>query len=251
MDTRVSLAAEPQILPLRLDGICYRAGGRDLIQDATVTFDTGPRTVILGPNGAGKSTLLRLCHGLLDPSQGEIRWRVPNKNGRRGKVAARQAMVFQRPVMLRRSARDNLKYALKLRGVERRQRKQLTEEALTLTGLADRADVSARKLSVGEQQRLALARASTLRPEVLFLDEPTASLDPASTRAFEDIINTINSAGTKIIMTTHDLGQARRIADEVVFLHSGRIVEQTAADVFFNGPQSREAAAFLDGRLLW
>jgi tungstate transport system ATP-binding protein len=160
-------------------------------------------------------------------------------------------MVFQRPVLLRRSAFDNLDYALRLRGIERAERLARANDALERTGLVDRSTTPARLMSVGEQQRLALARAWVLRPEVLFLDEPTASLDPASTRRIEEIIQTIHAGGTKIVMTSHDLGQARRLADEVVFLHHGRIVERTPAAQFFEQPQSREGVAFLQGELLW
>ena len=160
-------------------------------------------------------------------------------------------MVFQRPVMLRRSAAANVAYALKLRGVPRTERPQRVAEAVRQTGLAPLAARPARALSVGEQQRLALARAWAIRPEVLFLDEPTASLDPAATHAVEEIIQSIHRAGTRIVMTTHDLGQARRLADEIVFLHHGRVVERQPAEEFFTRPKTREAAAFIAGDLLW
>jgi tungstate transport system ATP-binding protein len=239
--------ADTPILPLRLDSVGFERNGRALLADVSLVLETGPRTLILGPNGAGKSLLLRICHGLLQPSQGRIHWHA----GRAPEAPARQAMVFQRPVLLRRNAAANLDYALRLRGVERGERAARTREALERTGLTELSHASARLMSVGEQQRLALARAWVLRPEVLFLDEPTASLDPASTRRVEEIIQSIHAAGTKIVMTSHDLGQARRLADEVVFLHHGRIVERTPAARFFTAPESREAAAFLAGELLW
>jgi tungstate transport system ATP-binding protein len=232
------------ILPGRLEGLCFEAGGRRLIDGLTLAFEAGPRTIILGPNGAGKSLILRLAHGLLAPSAGRVIWQRPNP-------LRRQALVFQRPVMLRRSAAANVDYALALRGLGGAERARRRDRVLERTGLADLAHRPARVLSVGEQQRLALARAWAIAPEVLFLDEPTASLDPAATRAVEEIAGAIHRAGTKIVMTTHDLGQARRLADEVVFLHRGRLVEHAPAETFFESPASAEARAFLEGNLLW
>ena len=160
-------------------------------------------------------------------------------------------MVFQRPVMLRRSAKANMDYALSARGIAAPERRRRIAEVLAETGLSDLADRPARVLSIGEQQRLALARAWALHPQVLFLDEPTASLDPAATRAVEEIVLRIHASGTKIVMTTHDLGQARRIADEVLFLHRGRLIERAPAAEFFRAPRMPEAAAFIAGELLW
>ncbi len=232
------------ILPGRLAGLSYVAGGRRLIDGLDLALEAGPRTIILGPNGAGKSLTLRLAHGLIAPSAGRVVWQSP-------RAAARQAMVFQRPVMLRRSAAGNVDYALALGRVERPARAGRRDAVLARTGLTALARQPARLLSAGEQQRLALARAWVLEPDLLFLDEPTASLDPAATRAVEEIVNAIHAAGTKIVMTTHDLGQARRLADEVVFLHRGRLLEQAPAEAFFRAPASPEARAFLDGELLW
>ncbi len=235
------------ILPLSIDGVGYIAAGRRLIDGISATLESGPRTIVLGPNGAGKSLLLRLCHGLIRPTQGHITWAGAGAAARAG----HQAMVFQRPVLLRRSTFANVTYALSLKGVRRHARKALALAALERAGLAERATQPARLLSGGEQQRLALARAWALEPEVLFLDEPTANLDPAATRRVETLITQIHGAGTKIVMTTHDLGQARRLADEVLFLHHGRLVEHAPAGDFFARPQSREAAAFIEGDLLW
>ena len=235
------------ILPLSLEDIGYAAGGENLILGITATLTAGPRTVILGPNGAGKSLLLRLCHGLLQPTSGRIRWRTAGGPALR----RHQAMVFQRPVMLRRSAAGNIAFALRLRGLGRRERRARIAEVLDRTGLSALAHQPARVLSGGEQQRLALARAWALEPEVLFLDEPTASLDPGATRAVEELVESIHRAGTKIVMTTHDLGQARRLADEILFLDHGRLVEVGPAASFFAGPATPEAAAFLKGELTW
>jgi len=154
-------------------------------------------------------------------------------------------------VLLRRSTAANITYVLRLQGIPRRQRRAIMTEMLEQAGLLALATRPARVLSGGEQQRLALVRAWALRPQVLFLDEPTANLDPAATRAVEVLLEHIHHTGTKIIMTTHDLGQARRLADEVLFLHHGRLVEYAPGPVFFSDPQSKEAAAFLEGKLLW
>ncbi len=235
------------ILPLRLEGVTFAIRGRRLVGPMDAEFGSGKRTVILGPNGAGKSLLLRLCHGLLEPTEGRVTWAGAGAS----EVALKQAMVFQRPVMLRRSAAANLDYALSLRGVARRQRRARVAEALEKTGLTPLAGRAARVLSAGEQQRLALARAWALTPEVLFLDEPTANLDPAASRSVERIIDAIHGSGAKIIMTTHDLGQARRLADEVLFLHRGRLVERTDAAQFFDQPRTKEADAFMRGELTW
>lgn len=237
----------PAILPLAVEDLTYTVGTARLIDGLTFGLEAGPRTVIVGPNGAGKSLLLRLCHGLLTPTAGTIRW----SDGAGPAASRRQAMVFQRPVMLRRSAAANVEFALKLRHIPRDQRKEKVAAALAKTGLADVAGRPARVLSFGEQQRLALARAWALEPQVLWLDEPTASLDPAATRAVEAIIEAIHAAGTKIVMTTHDLGQARRLGDEILFLCKGRIVERAATADFFERPQSPLSRAFVRGELLW
>lgn len=246
-DDRVKAAADASILPLRVSEVCFEAGGARLIDRLSFVLEAGPRTVLLGPNGAGKSLTLRLCHGLLKPTSGEVAWQGPGA----AQAQRHQAMVFQRPIVLRRSAAANVAYALSLRKIPRAERRERVAEALETAGLTSVAKRSARVLSAGEQQRLALARAWALRPQVLFLDEPTANLDPAATKAVEALINAIHRTGSKIVMTTHDLGQARRMADEVIFLHRSRLVERAPAERFFTQPESREARAFMAGQLLW
>jgi tungstate transport system ATP-binding protein len=252
-DSRESFACgsndgDTSILPLRLENLCFRAGarGRLLIDTVSLEFRANTRTIILGPNGAGKSLLLRLCHGLLIPSAGRVCW----SHSDRHLLRRAQAMVFQRPVLLRRSVGANIDYALSLRGIPRRERRALIMRALEQVGLAHLEKRPARVLSGGEQQRLVLARAWALQPQVLFLDEPTANLDPGATRLIEGIIDAIHRAGSKIVMTTHDLGQARRHADDVVFMHRGRLLEHTPAAAFFRRPASQPAHAFLAGELL-
>jgi tungstate transport system ATP-binding protein len=232
------------ILPLKLEDVFFVAGGRVIIERISAEISAGPSTIILGANGAGKSVLMRLMHGLLAPASGKIRWSSDD-------TSRLQAMVFQRPVLLRRSALANVTYALKLARVPHAEREHLAVEALESVGLGAFARRPARVLSGGEQQRLALARAWALHPEVLFLDEPTASLDPTASREIERVIQAFDAAGTKIIMATHNLGQARRLGDEVLFLHQGRLVERAPVEQFFSRPASPEAAAFIKGELPW
>ena len=231
-------------LPLRAEGLGFAAGGVEIIHGLDLLLEPGAPTLILGPNGAGKSVLLRLLHGLLRPTAGTLRWSLPDAEARR-----RQAMVFQRPVMLRRSARANVAYRLRLAGTPSAE--AAAQAALERVGLAALADRPARLLSGGEQQRLALARAWALAPEVLFLDEPTAALDPAATRQVEEIVAAIAAGGTKVVMTTHDLGQARRLAGDVLLLLHGRINTRAPAETFFRDPPTPEAVAFLSGDLVW
>jgi tungstate transport system ATP-binding protein len=230
------------ILPLRIEELSFTAGGRTIIDRVTLDIEPGPSTIILGANGAGKSVLMRLMHGLLQPTAGRVTWR--SDEARR-----HQAMVFQRPVMLRRSAFANVAYPLRFAGVASAEK--VAMDALAEVGLAHAAQRPARVLSGGEQQRLALARAWALHPEVLFLDEPTANLDPGATREIENVIKAFDAAGTKIVMSTHSLGQARRLGDEVVFLHQGRVAERAPIERFFPQPASPEAAAFVKGELPW
>jgi len=235
------------ILPLALEEMSFAAGGRTIIEPLSLAIEAGPSTIILGANGAGKSVLMRLMHGLIAPSSGTIRWSDPDPEWLRRK----QAMVFQRPVMLRRSALANITYALELARVPRAERVALAFEALESVGLPHLAHRPARVLSGGEQQRVALARAWALHPEVLFLDEPTASLDPGATREIETVIRAFDAAGTKIIMATHNLGQARRVGDEVLFLHEGRLAERAPVADFFARPATTEAADFIKGEIPW
>jgi tungstate transport system ATP-binding protein len=222
----------------------YRVGDANRIDG--IDLDLAPRslTVVMGPNGAGKSLLLRLLHGLIEPTAGYVFW-----GGRphQADLRRRQAMVFQRPVLLRRSVSANIRFVLNLRGIDSKDRVQAVLEEVDL---ADRAAQPARLLSGGEQQRLALARALALEPQVLFLDEPTANLDPFSMAAIESIVARSQERGTKIILVTHDLGQARRLADDVIFLNRGRLLEHSPADRFFERPASAQARDYLAGRLV-
>ncbi|HEV7327341.1 MAG TPA: ATP-binding cassette domain-containing protein [Bosea sp. (in: a-proteobacteria)] len=234
------------ILPLTVEAAAFSGDGKLLVEPNSFTIPAGGLTVLLGPNGAGKSLTLRLCHGLLTPSRGAVRWAAGAEG--RGK---RHAMVFQKPIMLRRSVEANITHALAAAGANSAERKARAAQALQRFGLAERASQPARLLSGGEQQRLAIGRAWALRPELLFLDEPTSQLDPAATRQIEELLSGLVAEGITVMMSTHDLGQARRLADRVLFLHRGRLVEDAPAKDFFAGPHSAEARAFLAGELLW
>ena len=237
------------VLPLELEAVSLTAGKKRVLKDVTCRFDdTVKLSVILGPNGAGKSLLLKVCHGLISPDQGSVRWHGGSDPGL---TRQSQAMVFQRPVLLRRSVRANIDFALKLQRLTKAERRQRIAEALDKIGLSRHAARPARLLSFGEQQRLAMGRAWALRPKLLLLDEPSANLDPASTYMIEQIVEDAVSGGTRVIMATHDLNQARRLAGEILFIHRGRIKEHAPAEQFFAGPKNDLAQAFLRGELLW
>ena len=243
------------ILPLSLQGVGLFRDGKRVIKDVDCTFegreDNAPgKTFIVGPNGAGKSLLLRICHGLVRPDEGRVIW-LGDAAKDANTVKKRQAMVFQRPVLLRRSAQANIDFALSLRGIPRSERSDRVQALLQQTGLGRLAKTPARALSFGEQQRLALARALAIEPELLYLDEPTASLDPASAHMVEDLVEQAVSKGTRVIMSSHDLAQTARMAYDVIFMHRGRIKERAVAADFFNAPKNDLARDFLDGKLLW
>ena len=232
-------------LPILFEDVSFAIRGVNILDRVSLALTYGPPTVLIGPNGAGKTTLLRLAMGLVRPSNGRITW-----GGRENVPPAHRAIVFQRPVMLRRSATANIRYALNAAGIERAAQSARAAELLALVGLGELGERPARKLSGGEQQRLALARALAKEPQILFLDEPTASLDPAATKAIEDVVRAVAVRGTKVVMSTHDLGEARRIAGEIVLMHRGRVVETAPAETFFTAPKTEDARRFIAGELL-
>jgi tungstate transport system ATP-binding protein len=232
-------------LPIYFEQVEFRAGEVSILNITEFVISGGAPTVIVGPNGAGKTTLLRLAMGLIKPTRGLITF-----GGRENVPPRRRALLFQRPVMLMRSAASNVDYALASIGVPRTKRAQQIAALLAHVGLSALADRPARRLSGGEQQRLALARALARDPEVLMLDEPTASLDPAAAKSVEDVLREAASRGIKIVMTTHDLGTARRLAGEVILLHRGEILEHSSAEQFFRKPTTEAARRFQAGDLL-
>jgi len=232
-------------LPLVLDRVSLSAGATAILDQVNLTIAAGQPTLIVGPNGSGKTSLLRVCMGLARPTSGMMSW-----GGRLDAPPLRRAFVFQRPVMLRRSVAANLDYALAHAGVIRRQRPARIADLLARVGLDGLADRPARRLSGGEQQRLALARALAREPEILLLDEPTASLDPAATRAVEDIVLAAAQSGIKVVMASHDLGQVRRLGGDVVFLVRGALRERSGAIDFLDHPTTEDAARFVRGDLV-
>jgi tungstate transport system ATP-binding protein len=233
------------MFPLHIAALRFAPEGRVVLDDLDLVLSGEGITVILGPNGTGKTVLLRLLAGLLPKHGGTIIW------GAAAQPAGRLAMVFQQPMLLRLSVFANVEFALRPQAMTPAERRARTTEVLERVGLAYRARDSARLLSGGERQRLALARAWAMRPRLLLLDEPTASLDPTATEAVERIIREIRTEGAKVLMTTHNLGQATRLADDIVFLAAGRVQEHEAAQRFFAHPRSPAARAFMQGELPW
>ncbi|HET9903397.1 MAG TPA: ATP-binding cassette domain-containing protein [Xanthobacteraceae bacterium] len=232
-------------LPILFDRVSLRAGETAILRDVSLSLAPGAPTVLIGPNGAGKTSLIRIAMGLQKPSGGSISW-----GGRPAPPPGRLAIVFQRPVMLRRSVRANIAFALAGQGLSRTERHARVARLLDLAALGGLADRPARRLSGGEQQRLALARALAREPEALFLDEPANNLDPAATKSVEALIRNAAASGIKIVMTTHDLGQARRLGGEIIFLAGGQLLERAPADRFFAAPATEKAAAFLRGDIV-
>lgn len=232
-------------LPLILEDVSLQVGVTTILDHVSLTITPGAPTLIVGPNGAGKTRLLRLCMGLEVPSTGRITW-----GGRAQGTLARRAILFQRPVMLRRTAAANVAYALAQAGTPHNCRARRVAVLLERVGLSDLAQRPARRLSGGEQQRLALARALARDPEILLLDEPTANLDPAATRSVEEIVLMAAQSGIKIVMASHDLGQVRRLAGDVIFLVRGALRERGRAQDFLDHPSTPEAAAFVRGDLV-
>ena len=241
----MSMRASVSDLPIVLEEVSFASGGVTILDHISLAFATRAPAVLIGPNGAGKTTLLRLLMGLIAPVRGRVTW-----GGREDVEPTHRAIVFQRPVMLRRSAAGNIRYALAAAGALRGERGERADELCALVGLNGLGRRPARKLSGGEQQRLALARALAKEPQILLLDEPTASLDPAATKAIEDVIRSIAARGIKVVMSTHDLGEARRLAGEIVLMHRGRLIENGSADTFFADPRTEEARRFIRGELL-
>jgi tungstate transport system ATP-binding protein len=243
--SRLTSRPDPEPHAAVLQNVVLERRGKRLLDGLNLELSASGTTVLMGPNGAGKSLLLRLLAGLIPPTSGSVQWHggVPSP-------ANRVSLVFQKPVLLRRSVRANLLHALKTYGISRRERPERVDELLELGHLEALAERPARVLSGGEQQRVAMVRALAARPRLLLLDEPTASLDPQATAAIEELITTAAQNGTRIVLVTHDRGQAQRLADEIVFLNRGRVTEITATSDFFDRPQSPEGRAYLDGSLL-
>ena len=239
-------ACAAAILPLRIENISLRVRDTQILDNINLTIEPEGCVALMGFNGAGKSALLRIVNGLIRPTSGRLVWASALKPRQ---LVKRQAMVFQHPVLLRRSVEDNLRYALDQHGYDRAQRSARLEELLALADLKHLRERPARALSGGERQRVAMARALGFQPELMLLDEPTASLDPGSTGAIEALIRTATDLGTTVVLVTHDRGQAKRLARRVIFLHRGQVVEDSSREAFFTRPESPAGRAFNEGRL--
>lgn len=233
------------ILPLVVNGAKVRMRGKTIVGPIDLDLVDAGVTTVIGPNGAGKTTLLRMLHGLARLSGGSIDWAIPLHQAQ-----TRQGFVFQAPIVLRRTVRDNIAFPLVLHGIVRKQTRDKADHWGRRVGLSDMLDRPAKVLSGGEKQKLALARALIRDPQVLFLDEPTANLDGRSMREIETILQTAAQEGTKIVIATHNMGQAKRLAQDVIFLYRGLVHERNRTAAFFAGPTTPEAAAFIKGDIV-
>ncbi|WMS41014.1 ATP-binding cassette domain-containing protein [Acuticoccus sp. MNP-M23] len=231
------------LFPLHIEGATVRRGGRNILGPVDLTLGGEGATALIGPNGAGKTTLLRLIHGLARPHGGTVRWAAAD-------AEKRQALVFQAPILLRRTVCANIAYPLRLKGVAAGDAALQAASWAKRIGLGDHLARPATALSGGEAQKLALARALITAPDLLLLDEPTASLDGRAKREIEAIVGAAITEGTRVIIATHDMGQAARLANEVIFLFHGEVHETGPAEPFFRAPQTPAAAAFLRGDIV-
>jgi len=231
-----------QMLPLTLTDVIVRRRGKRIIGPVTHRLEQGPPTIVIGPNGSGKTTLLRVMHGIERISTGQVNWThdAPDQ----------QAFVFQSPIVLRRTVAENLAYPLRLAGVDKAEIVSRVTTWLARIGLDAFANTAVTRLSGGERQKLAIARALIRTPQVLFLDEPCANLDGHTTREIEALLSETAAAGTRLIMATHNMGQARRLAGDVIFMLNGKIHESGAANYIMNTPQTSELKAFLQGDIV-
>ena len=233
------------ILPLKVKNACVEKRGKRILGPINLELSPKGFTIIMGPNGSGKTSLLRLLHGLENPRGGSLDW-----NGSTETAQLHQSFVFQSPIMLRRTAIENIIYPLILRNIPKNEALNIAQEWIAKINLEKSAEVNARFLSGGEKQKLAIARALATKPQLLFLDEPTANLDGSATREIEALLQGTRKSGTRIIMTTHNIGQGKRLAEDIMFLYRGNILEASDATKFFNKPQTKEAKTFLDGDIL-
>ncbi|MCF6273539.1 MAG: ATP-binding cassette domain-containing protein [Rhodobacteraceae bacterium] len=233
------------ILPLEMKAATASMRGKKLVGPVNFTLETKGFTIVVGPNGAGKTTFLRLMHGLQRCAGGQMNWAVPADEAQQ-----KQAFVFQSPIMMRRSVVDSLAYPLRLRGVGKAEARTQARECAARFGIGPLLESWAPMLSGGEKQKLSLARALIIKPEVLFLDEPCANIDGRATREIETLLKTAQAAGTRIVMSTHDMGQARRLGEDIVFMLKGMVHEHSPAEMFFSTPLTAEAKAFTNGDIV-
>ncbi len=227
-------------IALSLSDVSFSHEKGKALNETTLDFRQGKTTVILGPNGAGKSILLKLCHGLITPTSGNI---IMHEG------YSRSAMVFPKPIFLRRTVLQNMIYVLDTLDMDEPAKIAVAQQALKKFAMEKFADSPARLLSSGEKQRLSLIRALLLEPDILYLDEPTANLDPHATRLLENMVTEGHENKTTIIMATHDLMQAKRIAERIIYIENGSIMEISNTVDFFNNPKTIQAKNFVEGKL--
>ncbi len=239
------MVERPPLLPVAVANAVVRKRGNTILDGIDLTLKPTGLTIIMGPNGSGKTTLLRLLNGLERLKSGQIEWACDTTDARK-----RQAFIFQIPILMRRTVLDNIAYPLSVRGESKKAARTTAEYWAKEVGLGSKCALEAHFLSGGERQKLAIARALITGPDLLSLDEPTTNLDGVSTREIEALLHEVSRDGKRLIMTTHDVGQAKRLATEVVFLNHGRICEHTSADEFFVAPRTSEAKAYLKGDIV-
>lgn len=239
------MVSTPTILPLKIEGATVTRRGKTLVGPIDWVVENSGISIVMGPNGSGKTSFLRMLHGLERLREGNLSWAVPEPQTR-----TKQGFVFQTPIMMRRSVEDNLAYPLQLAKSPSAQISDQVQTWADRIGMSQLLRQPATRLSGGEKQKLALARALIREPEILFLDEPCANLDGRATREIEEILLDYSKLGTRIIMSTHNIGQAKRLASEVLFFYKGALHESAGAETFFKAPKTREAAAFLEGDII-
>ena len=239
----LQLKVDDSFLPIVFRNLTFSIDEKKILSKLNLSIKSNSITVIMGPNGAGKSILLKLINGILEPSSGAILW---NGNKITSDLKRKQALIFQKPILLRRSVISNLDF---IGGLTGKSYDVIKDDLLSLVGLLDQKKQPAKLLSLGEQQRLSLVRSLLLKPSLILLDEPTANLDPATTKIIENIIVTSKQFGIKIIFVTHNVLQAKRLADEVVFIDNGELVEHSNVDNFFSKPKSKIVKNYIEGKL--
>ena len=231
------------MFPLTLSAVTVRRKGKRLLGPIDLILNGSGVTTIIGPNGSGKTTLLRVMHGIERISGGSAKWAIPDADAR-----AAQSYVFQTPIMLRRSVADNLRYPLQLRRATKPDQERDIAYWGDKAGLSAQLHMPANRLSGGERQKLALARALITKPALIFLDEPCASLDGHATREIEALLHDTAQSGTRVVLATHDMGQAKRLGTDAIFLVAGEVEE--AGNDILSDPQTPELAAFLRGDIV-
>jgi len=232
------------LTPIRFKDLSVILGQKIILDKINCKIKSNSITAVLGPNGAGKSIFLQTINGLISIQSGRLTFNSMEKNQ---EIRKQQALVFQNPVLLRRTVMANMQFVLNLRN---RESNQLLKNILDKVGLEGYEKKSARLLSGGEKQRLSMARALIVNPNLLLLDEPTANLDPYSLNLIEDLVLEENSIGKTVIFTTHDMSQAKRLATDVIFLNKGKVLEQTVSKTFFKSPKTLEAQKYINGEIL-